>query len=793
MEEYIVPNKAIKKMRACRAIGNTTYIYGVTGSGKTELVRQFLKNKPFFYTSCLEHTWDSEELASCCANSAGAKKGLPVVVIDDLHMLYNEEKRKEIIELTGREDIWLILISRSPVPLWLSDSYIRHGFIIISEEDLGLSVSDVTEYLEQSELEISESVVARFVELSEGNGLVVKTSIVEAINNKFIDEEMEDRIRSNYINALEEKVLVWLEPEVKELLMKLSLVDSFNIELATIISGNKNVREVIQRAEESGNFIRKSGDVYTIRSQMRVALYDSLIKAYSKVQIDGFVRNIALYYELGGDEAKAFEYYAKCSDFSKIKEMLVRNSRKSPDTGYYYEMRKYYLMLSNEDIESECCLISSMSLLYSMLMNVEKSEYWYERLKARLDGARGAEKREILSRIAFLDVSLAHRGSMDILDVIKSYYTILTDKSIPFPRFSVTSNLPSTMNGGKDFCEWTRHDKEFAATFGNIIAAFVGASGKGLVNIALAESFYEKGADFYKINSLISKAKNQIESCKVDYNMLFVAEGLYSRLCIIIGEISEARETMEGFFSRTAKTPYIYKLEKNIEAFLCNIALFEGDNKAVAEWMRTKAPDENNFFIMFRYQYITKVLCYIAAQRYAPALALIDRLNDYAQLCDRKYILMQLAILKSIIKYRRNDEWKSEFTEALHTIKEYSFIRVVSEQGSAVYPLLDEVKDEFLSDKDTAEWFRKLLDETHRMLLRYPVYLKSNIVKSPTLSEKAIAILKMQAEGLTLKKIGEKLEITERTAKFHAQETYRKLGAKNRTEAILAAKNLNII
>lgn len=176
-----------------------------------------------------------------------------------------------------------------------------------------------------------------------------------------------------------------------------------------------------------------------------------------------------------------------------------------------------------------------------------------------------------------------------------------------------------------------------------------------------------------------------------------------------------------------------------------------------------------------------------------PALALIDRLIDYAQLADRKYISMQLAILKSIIKYRRNDEWKNGFTQALHRVEEYDFIRIVSEQGAAVYPLLDAVRAEFSEDKNTSEWFDKLIDETHRMMIRYPVYLKTQMINRPVLSENAVKILKMQAEGLTLKKIAERLGITERTAKFHAQETYRKLGANNRTDAILAAKNLNII
>ena len=275
--------------------------------------------------------------------------------------------------------------------------------------------------------------------------------------------------------------------------------------------------------------------------------------------------------------------------------------------------------------------------------------------------------------------------------------------------------------------------------------------------------------------------------------MMFVAIGLQSRLFLINGEISEARELVEGFRERTEKTKFIFKLRKNIDSLLCRISLYEGDYGAVNDWISNKAPDENEFFVLNRYQYLTKIRCYIALERYAPALALIDRLSDYAELCDRKYISMELVVLKSIIKFRKKAAWQEEFIAVLRKIKEYDFIRIVSEHGAAVYPLLDAVREEFLSDANTAEWFGKMIDETRKIALRYPVYLKTEIVNLPALSETAVKILKMQAEGMTLKQIGERLGITERTAKFHAQETYRKLGVNSRTEAILAAKNLNII
>ena len=788
MEEYISPHKALKKIRACRSIGNVVYIYGATGYGKTELVRQFLKNKQYFYASCAENSQDFAQVTI----DANSKKALPVV-IDDLHLLLNEEKRREVIELTKRDDIWLILISRSNVPAWLRDAYIERNFILISEEDLGLTCDDINEYLEHEHFEVSEGEVKTIVENSEGNGYIVKYALVEILNGNSVNKEQVEKIRESYISSLTEKVLLWLEPEVKELLMKLSLVESFDIELAKVLTGDKNIGRVIERAYESGNFMRKNGESYTFRKPMQKALYVELQRCYSHEQIDGFIRNIALYYEMNGNEMKALEFYAKCSDTDKIRDMLVRNAKINPEMGYFYEMRKYYLMLSDKDIESEPWLMISMSLLYSVMMNIEKSEFWYGRLKERLAGAKGSEKREIQVGLAYLDIALPHRGSFTTLNTIKNQYTLMMEKSSSFPGLSVTSNIPSMLNGGKDFCEWSKRDKEILRTTGKVLSAVLGSHGKGFVSLGLAESFYEKGGDFYEISSLISKAKNQIEAGDGNYNMMFVAIGLQSRLFLINGEISEARELVEGFRERTEKTKFIFKLRKNIDSLLCRISLYEGDYGAVNDWISNKAPDENEFFVLNRYQYLTKIRCYIALERYAPALALIDRLSDYAGLCDRKYISMELAVLKSIIKFRKKAAWQEEFIAALRKIKEYDFIRIVSEHGAAVYPLLDAVREEFLSDANTAEWFGKMIDETRKIALRYPVYLKTEIVNLPALSETAVKILKMQAEGMTLKQIGERLGITERTAKFHAQETYRKLGVNSRTEAILAAKNLNII
>jgi len=135
---YIVPGRALKKLRTARNLKQTVYIYGATGYGKTELIKQYLFNRRYQYISCKERNWK-------------IKGSSTIVVIDDLHLLRHEEERNNILELVRQPDIWLILIGRSSMPTWLISSYVKEGFINITEEDLSLQEEEMMEFLNRAD------------------------------------------------------------------------------------------------------------------------------------------------------------------------------------------------------------------------------------------------------------------------------------------------------------------------------------------------------------------------------------------------------------------------------------------------------------------------------------------------------------------------------------------------------------------------------------------------------------------------------------------------------------------
>ena len=89
-----------------------------------------------------------------------------------------------------------------------------------------------------------------------------------------------------------------------------------------------------------------------------------------------------------------------------------------------------------------------MSMLQSMLLNEEESERWYQELKLFATEKSGGVKRAAEARLLYLDIALPHRGIISMTDLLKHAGLLIAERKMILPEFSVTSNMPSMMNGG---------------------------------------------------------------------------------------------------------------------------------------------------------------------------------------------------------------------------------------------------------------------------------------------------------------------------------------------------------
>ena len=786
-QNYIAPAAALKKLKTARSLPQTVYLYGATGYGKTELVRQYLSGRRYTYLSCEELPWEDGALP---AEEPG-RQNRRVVVIDDLHRLKSEELRREILALDEREDIWLILISRSPIPAWLMPQHIKSVFVVISEKDLRMGRREIAAYLNTRGITYTEEDMQLLQVTAEGNAYVLHHAALRMKEGLSPGPELHAEIWDAFAVYLENVVLVRWDSDLLEFLMQVSVVDEFTLELAEMISGSLHVTALLEQAAEAGNFLTQEGGVYRLRPVLIQALRNRALKVYGRERVKDLKYNAALYYEMHDEVVPALKLFEECGKTERIKNLLIRNARMNPGNGHYYELRRYYFHLDEREIADSPVLMAGMSMLCSMLMDGEKSEYWYEKLKAYAANAKGGIRREAQSRLCYLDIGLPHRGSRDVLAVMKNIPALLLDKGNQLPEFSVTSNLPSTMNGGKDFCHWSPDDTMLAKTVGPLVERVLGRYGKGLVKAALGESQYEKGGDNYKVMTLLTRAQMETERGGT-MEIAFAAVGIRIRLALFQGDIQAARELLASF--EQAVKERAPQLLPNIQALRCRLALYEGNMDAAEHWMKT-APDEDiEFCSLERYRYLTKVRCYLANGEYTKAQALLEKLRYYAEQTGRAYVRMETGLLSAVAKERAGGPWQEELTAVLREAEGYRFLRIITEEGAAVRPLLQREKKALLEagtlDQD---WLRRVLGEAEEMARRYPLYLKKRMAAAADFGGTALSVLRLQADGLSVNQIAQRLGIKPNTVKYHIKENYRKLNADNKADALLAARSLGIL
>ncbi len=787
-QNYIAPAAALKKLKKARNLSQTVYLYGATGYGKTELVRQYLSGRRYIYLSCEELPWEAGALPS----EEPGRQNRRIVVIDNLHRLKSEELRREILALEKRKDIWLILIGRSPLPTWLMSRHIQEVFVVISENDLRMGRDEITAYLDARGVTHTEEDIQYLQNTAEGNAYILHHVALRMKEGQSPGPELQTEIREAFASYLENVVLVRWDSDLLEFLMQVSVVDEFTLELAEMISGNLHVTALLEQAAEAGNFISQEDGTYRLRPVLIDALRNRALKVYGRERVKDLKYNAALYYEMHDEVVPALKLFEECGKTERIKNLLIRNARMNPGNGHYYELRRYYFNMDEREIEDSPVLMAGMSMLHSMLMDDEKSEYWYEKLKAFATNAKGGVRREALSRLAYLDIGLPHRGSRDVLEIIKNIPALLFDKGNRLPEFSVTSNLPSTMNGGKDFCHWSPDDTKLAKTVGPLVERVLGSYGKGLVKAALGESYYEKGGDNYEVMSLLTRA--QVEAGQGGtMEIAFAAVGVRVRLALLQGDSPAARELLASF-EQSVKENRAVQLLPNIQALRCRLALYEGDMDIVERWMKTAPDEDREFCVLERYRYLTKVRCYLANGAYTKAQALLEKLRYYAEQTGRPYVRMETGLLSAITKERVGGPWQEELATVLKEAERYRFLRLITEEGAAVWPLFQREK-KALQEAGTLnkDWLRRLLAEAEEVARRYPLYLKKRAAVAADFKGVALTILRLQADGLSLNQIAQRLDMKPFSVSYHIQENYRKLNVSRKADALIAARSLGIL
>ena len=429
-------------------------------------------------------------------------------------------------------------------------------------------------------------------------------------------------------------------------------------------------------------------------------------------------------------------------------------------------------------------------MLCALAMDYEGSERWYHELQefGKRCGRNDAAGKQARSRLAWLDISLPQRGVEGLTETIPAVFRLMTNKEVSLPSFSVTSALPSVMNGGKDFSVWSKRDDLLYQTLRAPVEAILGRDGVGLADCAIAESKFEKGENITGRMLTILPRISEIHQ-RGTPDMEFAVNGLLARSLLAAGQSGDAYRTVESLRTKFAEEGQ-ERFLPNMDAMLVRIALHTGDLDYADTWYREKAPrNPMRINIMKRYQYLTQAMVELADGKPGAAMLTLSPLEAYIQNCGRHIDGIHLNVLTAVSLYRSKDEtWRQRLTDALDAAAEYRFIRTVSVYGTAVLPLLEALD----WDGDKA-WRKRLMAAVRTQAAFYPHFLEPRLAPGEELTPTELQILHLLCADKSNAEIAQIMDVKLPTVKTHVSHILDKLDVKRRAEAKTAAKKLWLI
>ncbi len=484
MSQIIINPAIAEQFRLFLDHGRVFFLSAPCGFGKTVLAEALLEGRSYLRLSADDPAF----------TLPSAEDKWNILLLDDLQQLHEDAEWQALCTLIrDNPQRRFVLLSRgAPAGCLMAFQY-AGLMTVLTPDKLLFDRDDIRRLFEAAGTPVTESELTGILKESIGHPLGVAITARNMRDRPFSPEVVTDSFREVFL-YFETAIFLRFDLPIRRFLLELALFDSFDLEMARVVSGDAHAAELLDWLQRNTTMLRYDGvQRFHFWPQFRWFLLWEMDREYTDEKKRALFSRGGLYYELKEDYPHALECYTRGGDHSKVSELLIRNAELHPGMGHYNETAKYYCSLPEQEILASPSLMQGMSMLCALSADYDGSERWYTALKqfAERCDRQDAAGKEARSRLAWLDISLPQRKVENLIQTFPAIFRLLTNKEITLPPFSVTSTLPSIMNGGKDFSAWSKTDDLLYKTLRVPVETVLGRDGVGLADCALAESKFE--------------------------------------------------------------------------------------------------------------------------------------------------------------------------------------------------------------------------------------------------------------------------------------------------------------
>jgi len=187
------------------------------------------------------------------------QRGRLILIIDDLHELISPEALAQLTRLLTNlpPHVYAVLATRRDLPLHLHQLRLAGELAEIRAADLRFTERETRELLDASGIALSEAAVALLHQRTEGWAAGLRLAAISLTDHpdpeRFVAEfSGSDRTVAEYLIA---EMLERQPDDVKDLLLRTSLLDRVNGELADLLTGRPGSERILLALEDANAFV----------------------------------------------------------------------------------------------------------------------------------------------------------------------------------------------------------------------------------------------------------------------------------------------------------------------------------------------------------------------------------------------------------------------------------------------------------------------------------------------------------------------------------------------------------
>ncbi len=789
----------IHKIRDCHEFSkqcerySMIYVHAPFGWGKMATVEDYLEKKAI--KCVLQIEWGEEFSLESFVLQKDAQS-YEVIIIDGMEKGIATRTLVEFVAYLNGHPLksQLIMMSTAKLPVEMISLSLTGNLGIVGIRDLMPTTERVKEYCAMEGVPVGDYELAQMQRNFFNMPLYLSflTVRMKEANGSY-DAIVRLKCRNDVFAYVNEVLFRGISATYQDYLLKLSYFEELSEDLIVSIlkiSYAQASRFLIEmRRYGSVLDVVNERNTYEFYPLFRHFLRSRVSQVIPQEEMDVVYRMAISYYSIRKEYEKALLFAGIIEDILGIADLIQLAIINAGNELDYYLIEQHLEKLPHDVILSYPRLILTKVLVAAVSGHQEEVEKWYETLHEILrQEPENYNMTEVQQCVEYLRLALPGQDVRCLVDyMLQSAADSRTAKELKFPSM-ITFNMPSVLHATNDYSIYLHQVNGIHPKLQEAFSMALGTQGQVMAQIAKGEAYYELD----EIDLAFEQAQYAIQQARLygDITLYFAASVSFSRILLIKGEqetifwiIQDVEREIENSGGKA--------LTYNLRTFLLEIELIQGKTDNLMRWIEEVAPRSDEQMCIFNYyQYVMWIKILILQGEYTKAHIFVHQAIGDNKEYQLPYWALQLHLLDAIAYYREeNSRYRISLERAIELGEPLGLIRTFAYEGAAVVSMF---RDYIKTLTRTRKYLTKIVKAAQQMQTQYPYYLGGD-VEEEKLTPTELEVLKYLKRGMKNTEIAKAMFISENTVKYHLKNIYQKLEVSNRTQAIQAIQEEEVL